>query len=357
MTAQEKFSANTARASHTSYAASGVDIAAADSAKQLMKQAVQATQGKDVLTGMGAFAGILSAASIKKMQRPALVASTDGVGTKTLLAAQACRFDTIGYDLVNHSVNDLLVQGARPLFFMDYLAMRKLDPLQAARIVQSVAAACQEVGCILLGGETAEMPDVYLPGAFDLVGTIVGVVEQDAILDGSAIVSGDVLLGLPSSGLHTNGYSLARRIFAPYPLDTVFPELGEPLVDALLRPHRCYLREMQSLRASIEYEVASHSAIKGIAHLTGGSFAGNIVRILPAGMQAVVQTSAWNPPPLFQLLAQLGQVTRAEMYRTFNMGIGIVLVVSPGNVEEVRRVLPEQLPIGFIREGEGVVLE
>ena len=357
MTAQEKFSTGTARTSHTSYAASGVDVAAADTAKQLMKQAVQSTQGKDVLIGMGAFAGILDAERIKKMQRPALVASTDGVGTKTLLAAQACRFDTIGYDLVNHSVNDLLVQGAWPLFFMDYLAMRKLDPPQAARIVQSVAAACQEVGCILLGGETAEMPDVYLPGAFDLVGTIVGVVERDAILDGSDIVPGDVLLGLPSSGLHTNGYSLARRIFAPYPLDTVFPELGEPLVDALLRPHRCYLREMQSLSASLEYEEASHSAIKGIAHITGGSFAGNIVRILPAGMQAVVQTSTWNPPPLFQLLAQLGQVTRAEMYRTFNMGIGIVLIVSPGNVEEVRRVLPESLPIGLIREGEGVVLE
>jgi phosphoribosylaminoimidazole synthetase len=354
MTAQEEFSAGTP---HASYAASGVDIATADTAKQLMQQAVQATQGKDVLAGMGAFAGILDAASIKKMQRPALVASTDGVGTKTLLAVQASRLDTIGFDLVNHSVNDLLAQGARPLFFMDYLAMRKLDPPQAARIVQSVAAACQEVGCILLGGETAEMPDVYLPGAFDLVGTIVGVVEQDAILDGSAIVPGDVLLGLPSSGLHTNGYSLARRIFAPYPLDTVFPELGEPLVDALLRPHRCYLREMQSLCASLENEAMRCPAIKGMAHITGGSFAGNIVRILPAGMQAVVQTSVWNPPPLFQLLAHLGQVTREEMYRTFNMGIGIVLVVSPGNVEEVRRVLPESLPIGFIREGEGVVLE
>src|SRR6266702_1585869 len=226
MTAQEKFSTGTARTSHTSYAASGVDVAAADTAKQLMKQAVQSTQGKDVLIGMGAFAGILDAERIKKMQRPALVASTDGVGTKTLLAAQACRFDTIGYDLVNHSVNDLLVQGAWPLFFMDYLAMRKLDPPQAARIVQSVAAACQEVGCILLGGETAEMPDVYLPGAFDLAGTIVGIVEQDAIIgSGQDISTGDILLGLPSSGLHTNGYSLARRVFAPFALDTIFPEL------------------------------------------------------------------------------------------------------------------------------------
>ena len=353
MMAQEKFSGDTA---HTSYAASGVDISAADMAKQLMQQAVQSTQGKDVLAGMGAFAGILDAGSVKEMQRPALVASTDGVGTKILLAAQAGRFDTIGYDLVNHSVNDLLAQGARPLFFMDYLAMPKLDPQQAASIVQSVAAACREVGCALLGGETAEMPGVYLPGTLDLAGTIVGVVERDAIVDGSAIVAGDVLLGLPSTGLHTNGYSLARRILAPYPLDTVFPELGEPLVDALLRPHCCYLREIQLLRTSLEKEAASHPVVKGIAHITGGGFAGNIVRILPAGMQAVVQTGAWNPPPLFKLLAHLGQVTREEMYRTFNMGIGLVIVVSQATVEHVRRLLPEALPIGFIREGQGVIL-
>ncbi len=356
MMAQEKFSVDTVRVSRTSYATSGVDISAADMAKQLMQQAVQATQGKDVLAGMGAFAGILDAGSIKNMQRPALVASTDGVGTKILLATQAGRFDTIGYDLVNHCVNDLLAQGARPLFFMDYLAMPKLDPQQAASIVKSVAAACQEVGCILLGGETAEMPGVYLPGALDLAGTIVGVVERDAIVDGSTIVAGDVLLGLPSSGLHTNGYSLARRIIASYPLDTVFPELGEPLVEALLRPHRSYLHEIELLRTLLENEAVSHPAIKGIAHITGGGFAGNIVRILPAGMQAVVQTNAWNPPPLFQLLAHLGQVNREEMYHTFNMGIGLVIVVSQATVEHVRCLLPEALPIGFIKEGEGVML-
>jgi phosphoribosylaminoimidazole synthetase len=335
----------------TSYASSGVDIAAADSAKELMKEAVRATQGPEVLAGMGAFAGIFNLSSIQQMRRPTLVASTDGVGTKTLIAAQASRFDTIGYDLVNHSVNDLLTQGATPLFFMDYLAMGKLDPIQAAAIVRSVASACQEVGCALLGGETAEMPGVYLPGAFDLAGTIVGIVEQNSIIGSRQdISSGDILLGLPSSGLHTNGYSLARRIFAPFALDTIFPELGEPLVDVLLRPHRCYLHEIQTLR---EYPGIT---IKGMAHITGGSFEGNIARILPPGMQAVIETGAWEVPPIFELLGHIGQVTRKEMYRAFNMGVGMVLIVSPGVAMHAIRLLPELLTIGYISEGEGVRL-
>jgi phosphoribosylaminoimidazole synthetase len=336
-----------------SYTASGVNIAAADQAKRLMQEAVRATQGSEVLAGMGAFAGVFNASALQKMRRPALVSSTDGVGTKTLIAAQARRFHTIGYDLVNHSVNDLLAQGARPLFFMDYLAMGKLDPEQAAAIVRSVAAACQQVGCALLGGETAEMPDVYLPGAFDLAGTIVGVVEQDDMITGTTIRAGDVLLGLPSNGLHTNGYSLARRILASYPLDTVFPELGEPLTDALLRPHRCYLREIERLRG---YLSDRNRFIKGIAHITGGGFEGNISRVLPAGLQAVIETEAWNIPPLFQLLARLGNVTKEELYRTFNMGIGMVLVLSPKGALEARSVLPELLTVGYITEGEGVVL-
>ncbi len=327
-----------------SYTASGVDIAAADRAKALMLEAVRATQGPRVLAGMGAFAGMFDAASIKEMRRPALVASTDGVGTKTLIAVQAGRFDTIGRDLVNHSVNDLLTQGARPLFFMDYLAMGKLDPSQAASIVSSVTAACKEVGCALLGGETAEMPGVYLPGAFDLAGTIVGIVEQDAIIDSTAIRPGDVLLGLPSSGLHTNGYSLARRIFAPYALDTIFPELGEPLVDALLRPHRCYLQEITLLHRRLAER--GHT-IKGIAHITGGGFAGNIARILPGGVQAVIE---------IRLLARLGQVSHEEMYRTLNMGVGMVLALSPQAAAEARRILPELLTVGHITNGEGVLL-
>ena len=338
----------------SSYAASGVDIAAADTARELMKDAVRATHGAEVLAGMGAFAGVFDASSIQQMQRPTLVASTDGVGTKTLIAAQAGRFDTIGHDLVNHSVNDLLCQGAKPLFFMDYLAMGKLDPVQAAMIVRGVAEACREVDCALLGGETAEMPDVYLPGAFDLAGTIVGVAEQDAIVKAASICAGDVLLGLPSSGLHTNGYSLARRVFAPYALDTVFPELGEPLADALLRPHRCYLKEVEGIR---KYLADRGSFIKGAAHITGGSFAGNIARILPAGMQAVIKTDAWTVPPLFQLLARLGQVSRTEMYRTLNMGIGMVLVLPAEAAEQARHVHPELLTVGYITEGDGVVLQ
>lgn len=342
---------------NSTYAASGVDIAAADTAKRLMQDAVRGTQGSNVLAGMGAFAGILDAGSIQNMKHPALVASTDGVGTKTLLAAQASRFDTIGYDLVHHSVNDLLAQGARPLFFMDYLAMGKLDPVRAATIVRGVAEACQEIGCVLLGGETAEMPDVYLPGAFDLAGTIVGIVERDTIIDGRAIAPGDMLVGLPSSGLHTNGYSLARRVFAPFSLATVFPELGEPLVDALLRPHKCYLHEIQRLREFLENETTNRHVIKGIAHITGGGFEGNIGRILPPRTQAVVETSAWSVPPLFQLIAHTGHINREEMYRTLNMGIGMVLALSPQDAQEMRRFLPESFTIGFVREGEGVVID
>ncbi len=336
-----------------SYAASGVNIAASDQAKRLMQEAVRASQGPEVLDGMGAFAGVFDALQIKKMQQPALVSSTDGVGTKTMIAVQARRFDTIGYDLVNHSVNDLLTQGAKPLFFMDYIAMGKLDPVQAATIVQSVANACKDLGCALLGGETAEMPDVYQPDTFDLAGTIVGVIEQDEIINGQSIRPGDVLLGLPSSGLHTNGYSLARRIFAPYPLDTVFPELGESLADALLRPHRCYLQEVTQLR---NYLADRGRFIKGMAHITGGGFHGNISRILPPGTRAIIETYAWEAPPLFLLLARLGQLGREEQYRALNMGIGMVIALSPKSAIEARCILPELLTVGHIVEGEGVIL-
>ncbi len=334
----------------TSYASSGVNITAADAAKTLMRDAVRAAQGPQVLAGMGAFAGVIQLDGIHHMRQPALVASTDGVGTKTLIAAQARRFDTIGYDLVNHSVNDLLTQGAKPLFFMDYLAMGRLDAVQAARIVSSVANACREVGCALLGGETAEMPGVYLPGAFDLAGTIVGIVEQESLVNPDTMDPGDIILGFPSSGLHTNGYSLARRVFSPYPLDTVFPELGEPLVDALLRPHRCYLREILTLR------VYPGITIKGMAHITGGGFEGNISRILPPGIQAVLETNAWHVPPIFDLLGRLGNVPRGEMYRALNMGIGMALVVSPEAAIEARRVFPELLTIGHLTQGKGVIV-
>jgi phosphoribosylformylglycinamidine synthase I len=338
----------------TAYAASGVDIAAGEQAVRLMKEAVRSTQGPEVLAGLGAFAGVFSAKSLARLRRPAIVASTDGVGTKSLLAAQAGRYDTIGYDIVNHSINDLLMQGARPLFFMDYIAMGKLDPIAVATIVKGIANACREAGCALLGGETAEMPDVYLPGAFDLAGTIVGVVEEDEIINGSTIDPGDVILGLPSNGLHTNGYSLARRVFAPYAFDTVFPALGEPLIDALLRPHRSYLREILPLK---DYLADRGRYIKGMAHITGGGFAGNISRILPTGTQAMINTHAWSVPPLFQLLAQLGNVSHVELYQTFNMGIGVVLILSPKGAMDARCILPGLITIGSIQEGNGVVLQ
>ncbi|MBX5450615.1 MAG: phosphoribosylformylglycinamidine cyclo-ligase [Thermogemmatispora sp.] len=333
-----------------SYAASGVHIEAGEHAVELMKAAVRATHGPSVLAGVGAFAAAFRAEALKEMREPVLVATTDGVGTKTLLAVQMDRFTTIGYDLVNHCVNDLLTQGARPLFFMDYLATGQLDPEQAATIVASVARACQEVDCALLGGETAEMPDMYVPGTFDLAGTLVGVVEAAERIDPTRICAGDVLLGLPSSGLHTNGYSLARRVFAAYSLETVFPELGEPLGEALLRPHRCYLGEIMRLRSELG------TALKGLAHITGGGFQGNVVRILPPGTQAVIETRAWSVPPLFTLIARLGQIEASEMYRTFNMGIGMVLVVAEDHADQARRLLPELIPIGMIREGEGVTL-
>ncbi|GCF11792.1 phosphoribosylformylglycinamidine cyclo-ligase [Dictyobacter arantiisoli] len=337
-----------------SYAASGVDVEAGEQAVRLMKEAVRVAQGPNVMAGVGAFAGVFRARALQKMNRPALVASTDGVGTKTLLATQAARYDTIGYDIVNHSVNDLLAQGAQPLFFMDYLAVNKLNPTQAATIVQGVANACKEAGCALLGGETAEMPDIYVEGAFDLAGTIVGAVEEEDAQNGTTIEDGDLILGLPSNGLHTNGYSLARRVFASYPLDTVFPELGESLADALLRPHRSYLQEITLLRA---YLADRGRYIKGIAHITGGGFKGNISRILPAGTQAIIDTQTWTVPPLFQLITRLGNVEKEELYRTFNMGIGMIIVLGPKAALEARSRLPEIVTIGKITRGEGVILE
>jgi phosphoribosylformylglycinamidine synthase I len=334
----------------TSYAASGVDIAAADSTLNLIKDAVHDTHGPEVQAGLGAFAGVFLATALQTMRKPALVASTDGVGTKTLLASQTGRFETIGFDLVHHSINDLLTQKAQPLFFMDYVATGKLAPAHIAAVVKSVAMACKEVGCALLGGETAEMPGVYHVDAFDLVGTIVGAVDlAEGWQNGSTIQPGDVLLGLPSNGLHTNGYSLARRIFASYSLETIFPELGESLADALLRPHRCYLSPLQQLHQAV--------SIKGLAHITGGGFPGNISRILPEGTQAEIAMHAWQVPPLFQLLARLGNIECEEMYRTFNMGVGMVLVLSPEAAAQARYTLPELLTVGTIVAGSGVTFQ
>jgi phosphoribosylformylglycinamidine cyclo-ligase len=321
------------------YAASGVDIDAGNRAVALMTSAVQSTYGPEVLAGVGAFGGLFDATRLQSMAAPVLVASTDGVGTKVRLAAQAGRYEAIGHDIVNHCVNDILVQGARPLFFLDYIASARLDPAQVAQVVSGMAAACRAAGCALLGGETAEMPGVYAPGEFDVAGTIVGVVERAARLPRTDLAAGDVLLGLASSGPHTNGYSLIRRLFTDVPLDTVYPELGLPLADALLAPHRSYLRVLAPLLAGPAHP------IKALAHLTGGGLIENIPRVLPAHLSAAVPLSQWPVPPLFQLLQQRGALETAEMFRVFNMGFGLLLVVAPGDVAAVQALLPEPSPV------------
>jgi phosphoribosylformylglycinamidine cyclo-ligase len=317
-----------------------------------MHAAVQATHGPEVLASIGAFGGLYDASAIALMAAPALVASTDGVGTKTKVAARLGRWENIGRDLVHHCINDILVQGARPLFFLDYIASSQLDPEQVATIVQGMAVACQEAGCALLGGETAEMPGVYQPGELDLVGTIVGVVERAKIVDGSRIQAGDVLLGLPSSGLHTNGYSLARTVLDPLDWSAELPELGSTPGDALLAPHRSYLAAVQRLR-SVGVDV------RGLAHITGGGLIDNLPRIVPAGFGAVVRRGTWPVLPIFSLIQQMGQIGDKEMFHVFNMGLGMVVVVPPEDVAQAQNILRDHVfVVGEIVSGqEGVVLQ
>lgn len=333
----------------SSYAASGVDIAAGQKATELMKAAVQATYTPAVLAGLGAFGGLFDAGALQKMEAPVLVASTDGVGTKTKVAAKLGRWDTIGQDLVNHCVNDILVQGARPLFFLDYVASSRLDPVQVATIVGGVASACRAVGCALLGGETAEMPGVYEAGEIDLVGTVIGVVERANIIDGTTIEAGDAILAWPSTGLHTNGYSLARSVLAGLDWAEPQPALGGVSIgQALLAVHRCYLSEVQAL-------LAAGVEIRGLAHLTGGGVIDNLPRILPAGLGAAIRRGSWPEPPIFDLIQQTGQVPAGEMFHAFNMGLGMLVVIAPEQVEAAQQTLVDELfLVGEIIEGPGV---
>jgi phosphoribosylamine--glycine ligase/phosphoribosylaminoimidazole synthetase len=330
-----------------SYRDAGVDINAGNRAVAMMTEAVQSTHTPSVLRSIGAFGGLFAADILQEARDPVLVVSTDGVGTKTLIAAAMGRYDTIGHDLVNHCINDILVQGARPLFFVDYIAAGRLEPEMVAAVVRSCAEACRAARCALIGGETAEMPDVYASGAFDLAGTIVGWVERDRIVDGRDVRPGDLCLGLPSSGLHTNGYSLARRAFADVPWDTVFPELGQPLGEALLTPHRSYLPVVEKLwEAGI--------SVKAMAHITGGGFVDNIPRVLPPNVVVRLRRDAWEVPPIFRLIQRWGGVDEEEMYRVFNMGIGMVLILSPDEAARARSVLgpEEMLPIGEVCAGD-----
>jgi phosphoribosylformylglycinamidine cyclo-ligase len=329
----------------TQYSASGVSIAAGNHAVELMTAAVRSTYGTEVLAGLGAFGGQFDAAALKGMQSPVLVASTDGIGTKVRLAAETGGYESLGHDIVNHCINDILVQGARPLFFLDYVATDRLVPGRVAELVAGMAAACRAAGCALLGGETAEMPGVYASGEFDVAGTIVGVAERAALLPRPGLRAADVLIGLRSSGPHTNGYSLIRRVFAGVALDKVFPELGRPLAEVLLAPHRSYLNV-----------IPPGTPIKALAHLTGGGFFENIPRALPEGLGAVVRRGAWPVPPVFQLIQQHGEVDEAEMYHVFNMGIGLVAVVAPADVAAVQAALGEEtFVIGELTAGPHAV--
>ncbi|MCL4507540.1 MAG: phosphoribosylformylglycinamidine cyclo-ligase [Chloroflexi bacterium] len=307
--------------STNTYASAGVNIAAGLRAVDLMSGAVRATYGPEVLAGIGAFGGLYDAQVLKSMAAPVLVASTDGVGTKTKVAAQLRRWDTIGRDLVNHCINDILVQGAEPLFFLDYVASSRLDPEQVATVVTGVANACRDAGCALLGGETAEMPGVYEAGEIDLAGTIIGVVERSRIIDGARIRPGDSILGLPSTGLHTNGFSLARRVLSQ--LDWHAPiDDKNSIGDALLAVHRCYLQSVRRLwSAGID--------IRGMAHITGGGFVDNLPRILPPDAAATIHRGTWPELPIFKLIREAGQIGDDEMFHVFNMGLGM-LVVIPG---------------------------
>jgi phosphoribosylformylglycinamidine cyclo-ligase len=316
-----------------SYADAGVDITSGDRSKQRIKMLARKTFNRQVLSEIGGFGGLF-ALDLEKFPNPVLVSSADGVGTKLKVAFELGIHHTVGQDLVNHCVNDIAVQGATPLFFLDYLATGKLEDEVVEKVVQGISEACRANGCALIGGETAQMPGFYGDGEYDLAGTIVGAVSRDKIITGEHIQIGDVLVGLPSNGLHTNGYSLARKLLfevAKYGPDQYVNELKDKTGAALMRTHRSYL--------SVIKKLASAEVVSGLAHITGGGITDNLPRILPKGMGASVDLASWQPPPLFGHLQQLGNVARDEMLRTFNMGIGLIAVIPAEKIKKAKAIL------------------
>ena len=315
------------------YRAAGVDIDAGDALVERIKPYARRTMRPEVLAGIGGFGALFEIG--KRFSEPVLVAGTDGVGTKLKLAFALDAHDTIGIDLVAMSVNDVLVQGAEPLFFLDYFACGRLDVEVAARVVRGIAAGCEQAGCALIGGETAEMPGMYAEGEYDLAGFAVGAVEKADIIDGRAIVPGDIVLGLASSGPHSNGYSLIRRIIDQSGADLRAPldDSATSLGDALMTPTRIYVKPLLSLVRALR--------VKGMAHITGGGLTENIPRILPEGVQASIQASSWPRPPVFDWLQRHGDVAAAEMHRVFNCGIGMVVIVAPGDADRAIELLAE----------------
>lgn len=332
------------------YASAGVDLAGADAAKARIGMLVEGTRTALSAGRTGAFGGMVRVPA--GMKKPTLVLSTDGVGTKVLVALQAGRFDTVGEDLVNHGVNDILVHGATPIAFMDYIAGSGLQVEQIAGLVEGIARGCRAHSMALAGGETAQMPGLYQPGTYDLAGTIVGIVEEDRALHGDAIEPGDILLGYASTGLHTNGYTLARRIVferLALKVDDVLPDTGQTVADALLAVHRSYFRSVTPVL----------DRLHGVAHITGGGIPGNLVRILPAGCEAVVDPEAWGLPPLFATLQQAGDVSTEEMRDVFNLGVGLIAVLPPDAVPAAQAAaLTDGVvtwPMGEIRRGRTAV--
>ncbi len=375
------------------YKAAGVDIDAGNRAVDLIKEKVRSTFGPQVLTGIGGFGSLFAFGGYRE---PVLVASADGVGTKLKIAIAMDRHDTVGIDLVNHCVNDILTTGATPLFFLDYVAMGKLHPDRIAALVSGLAEACRANGCALVGGETAEMPGIYSGDDYDLAGFIVGAVERDRVVDGSRIEAGDLIWGLPSSGLHTNGYSLVRKLLQGEPLDRFWPELGRTLGDELLEPHRCYLESIKRLLApppagdgemgrqgdgergteplplplpaagrgegwgagpGAQHPAPStqHSAVdvKGMAHITGGGIPGNVARIVPTGMKALFHWGRWPVPAVFRAIQERGKIAQEEMLRVFNLGLGYVVICPSGDRERLQSLVPEAMLVGEIVATEG----
>lgn len=333
----------------SAYREAGVDIDAGTEALRRIRQQVHGTFGPEVLADVGHFGGLFALSGADGQgQETVLVASADGVGTKLKLAFALDRHDTIGVDLVNHCVNDILACGARPLFFLDYFATSALDPAVLEAVVTGLAAACRDNGCALLGGETAELPGFYAPGEYDLAGFIVGQVRRDALVTGAAVQAGDLLLGLPSSGLHTNGYALARLALGlrgdpavvRAALDRAPPELDGTLGAALLAPHRSYLRPVSALLAE--------GVVTGLAHITGGGIVDNVPRMLADGLCARFDLAAWTVPPLFALIQRQGEVTLAEMYRVFNMGLGFIVACRPEHLARARECVPEVRVVGEV---------
>ncbi len=315
------------------YKDAGVDIDAMNRALESIKESVHRTFTPAVLSQMGAFGGMMLF-DVQKYRQPVLVASIDGVGTKVRVARMMGQYRVIGHDLVAHGINDLLVQGAEPLFFLDYLAMAKLEPEVLQQVVEGASELCQAHGIVLLGGETAEMPDIYMPGEVDVAGCIVGVAEYSQIPHPSQVGSGDAVIGIASNGLHTNGYTLARRVLfeiANLRLDEPVEDTGLTLGETLLQPHRPYFRAV--------FPLLGTGAIHGMAHITGGGFYDNIPRALPSDLRVVIDRRTWEVPPIFRMIQELGNVPEAEMYRVFNMGIGFVLITARERAQEILNAL------------------